>query len=742
MTKRIFLVLLAVMLSAQAWAEPVVYPTNKDGSLITSVLTAGFDPLDSAGNGPVYPFPFNLFFLDLSTLSISDYTLNIPPAGGDPNDFSDPSVALSAIDGFSPIEKWTVPFLDGDARGRPPGDIDPASVVPGQSVRVFQVNTTNLLVVTGIVRELVPGVDYWATAAPGGILAIIPLKPLQEMTSYMAVLTNDIKDTQGNNATPDRTYYLTQFEDPWVDENGKSTYSLIPDSLAQTLAAIQPITHSMEAAAESAGVVREDIILSWTMQTQSVTPVLKNLRSIARPAPTMAGPTGMTTAAVGGFGLADLYIGVITVPYYLGVPSAEDPTAPLTKFWTAEPGAYVPPFDQILPDKTSTNVTVANPFPVLTDEQTVPLLISVPNAESGHVKPAAGWPVVIFGHGFTRSRADMLAIADAAAAAGYAVVAMDQVLHGISPDDPNLAPLYIGNTPFAGIANERTFDVDYRNNETGAPGPDGKPDPSGVWAVNLASLLTQRDNYRQTQADFSVLAISIPTMSIDGDALPDFDGSTIQYVSHSGGSILGPGFVATEPTVSNTFMSAGGGGLSRLLNASPTFGPAIQAGLKAAAGIEPGMPEYEQFLLIWQTVVDSADAINWSAEVSRFNNVVVHEVINDQLIPNFVPGAPLSGTEPMIAAMGLEAYSSTQQNPNGLKVAGRFVPPADHGSLLSPAASPAATAEMQKQMASFLVSRGTAVVVEDAATMLPVEVPAKDSSTQPKTKQKLGLKRD
>ncbi len=101
----------------------------------------------------------------------------------------------------------------------------------------------------------------------------------------------------------------------------------------------------MEAAAASVGIPKEDIILSWTVQTQSITPVTKNLRSIARPAPTEFLYTGMSTAAVGGAGAADVYIGVITLPYYLGVPRAENPIAPLTDFWTAAPGAYVPPFD-------------------------------------------------------------------------------------------------------------------------------------------------------------------------------------------------------------------------------------------------------------------------------------------------------------------------------------------------------------------------------------------------------------
>ena len=735
MTKRIFLILLAALFTAQAWAEPVDYPTNKDGSIITGVLTAGFDPLDTEtdNNGPIYPFPFNLFFLDIATLSISDFTLNIPPADGDPNDFSDPSVALSAIDGFSTTEKWTVRFLDGAASGRPPGDIDPDSVVPGHSVRLFQVTTTNLLVVTGIVRELQPGVDYITRVAPGGILAIIPLKPLQEMTSYMAVLTNDITDTRGNNATPDRTYYLTQRLDPWVDENGNSTYPLVPDSLARTLAAIQPITHSMEAAAASAGVVREDIIMAWTAQTQSITPVLKNLQSIAKPAPTTVGPTGMNTAMVGGKGAADIYMGVISLPYYLGVPSADNPTAPLTDFWTAAPGAYVPPFDASLPDKTSTHVTVANPFPLATGTQTVPLLMTVPNAASGHSKPAAGWPVVLFGHSLQGNRSQMLAIADTAAAAGYAVIALDAPMHGIQPEDPTLGMLHVSNTPFAGFANERTFDVDYIDNATGAPGPDGITDPSGAHFINPTSLLTTRDNMRQAQVDFSILAKSVPLLSYDGDALPDLDGSTIQYVSLSLGSVLGTAFVATEPMVNSALLSTPMGGVARGLEASPTIGPRLRAGL-AAAGVEPGTADYELFFTIFQTVIESADPLNWSGEAARFNNILLHEVVNDTVFPNFVSTAPLSGTEPMIRAMGLESYSSTQMNAGGVDLVGRFVLPASHGSLLDPSTSPAATVEMQKQLASFLATRGTAVVVEDAATMVPATEAATEKVVTPKSK--------
>jgi pimeloyl-ACP methyl ester carboxylesterase len=595
---------------------------------------------------------------------------------------------------------------------------------------MFEVSTVfgTIVAVSGIVRELTPNLEYVAVAS-GSTLAIIPTSPLKEMTTYMAVLTNGIRDTHGNDATPDQTYYLSKRATPWVDAQGHSTYSLIPDATAASLEGLRKITLGQETAAASKGIPKEDIILSWTAQTQAITPVLKNLRSIARPAPTTVGPTGLNTSAVGGFGLADIYAGIITIPYYLGVPSAQNPFAPLTNFWKAAPGAYVAPFDSLGLSPTSTNITVANPFPVLTSKQTVPLLMAVPNANSGRSKPTAGWPVIIYGHGLGRNRSDLLSIADAAAAAGFAVIAIDAPLHGITPNDTALAPLYIKNTPFAAVANERTFDVDYVNNVTGGFGPDGKVDASGTHMINLGSTLTSRDNARQGSADLSILAVTIPTISYNGDSLPDLDGSTINYASLSMGSILGTSFVAAEPTVTNAFLSVPAGGLARALEASPTFGPSIRAGLKAAAGLEPGTSDYEQFFIVFQTVIDAMDPINWSAEAARFNNVVLHEVIGDTVLPNYVLTAPLSGTEPMIRAMGpLKPYSSTQQNPAGLDRAGRFVPPASHGSFASPATSPAATAEMQKQMASFFATGGTTIVVENAATMVPVSQAATESA--------------
>ena len=106
--------------------------------------------------------------------------------------------------------------------------------------------------------------------------------------------------------------------------------------------------------------------------------------------------------------------------------------------------------------------------------------MTVPNAKSGQRKPAGGWPAVIFQHGITRNRTDLFALADALSFVGFAAIAIDMPLHGVT-DKTN---------PFYAKGLERTFDLDLVNNATGASGADGVIDPSGSYFINLQSLLT------------------------------------------------------------------------------------------------------------------------------------------------------------------------------------------------------------------------------------------------------------
>jgi hypothetical protein len=712
MMMRTFLLLLSLLVST-AYAHDESNSNagavlNKDGSIVTGILAPIFDPLAGA-----LPFPHNLLFTNTG-----DLTLNIPL---DPTlDPSNPAVgltnALNALDGFSTTEKWTVSFKD---RFGNTGSVDPSTVVPGVSVRVLQITTSQIVIPTGIVRELIAGVDFWAQVIAPGIIGIIPLKPLPEYSSFLAVLTNGIKDTTGNDATPDTFYHLAKAHDPWIDAGGNSTTPLLDNASAQSLEGLRQLTNGQEQIAGAVGINHEDIILSYTVQTQSITPSLKILRSIAQPSQVLAGPTGLNTTAIGGFGLADISVGVITLPYFLGIPSAQNPIAPLTDFWTAPPGGYISPYDQFGLDPTSTHVTAFNPIPVLTGMQTVPLIMTVPNANSGFTKPAEGWPVMIYQHGITRNRTDMLAVADAMASVGFAVIAMDQPLHGVVPEvEPQLAPFYVKGpfSPFKDFANERTFDADYFNNTTGAQGQDMIPDSSGTSSFNLANLRTARDNLRQATADLSILALSLQNISVDGDATPDLNGFDVGIMIHSLGTTVGIGFMAIEPIVSRAYLNAATGSIIRT-GLAGSFGDQVNAGL-IAAGINPGTALYEQFVTIAQTTLDSGDGINWAKEAGTKMPIIHNMIIGDDTVPNTVFGAPNAGSEAVNTAMGLQAYSSTQANPDGLKGVARFNQGA-HSSIFRPT-NPAVTAEMQGQLASFIASGGTFVQVSNPDVLVPV----------------------
>lgn len=709
---------------------------NTDGSVVSGVQTARFDPATG-----VLPFPTNIL-LSGST----DVTLNPPVVN--PNNFGDPAVALSALDGFSTNAPWSAQFSAA---------VNPASVIAGQTVRMFEVTRQATGPgITGFVRELAPGTEFVTALSSsdtsGRTLAIVPTRVLEELKTYMVVITKGIKDLAGNDATPDSTYFLTKRPTSLITFTQATPTSpivctgssdpLLPAASACALEPLRQLTNSQEAVAASRGINVNDIVLSFSATTQAVTPVSRTIRALMTP---QASTIARTPLNIGQLGLglpaiADVYIGITPTNYYLTAPgvapegsaagtAVSPPSVVLTGFWRARPNGYVAPFNTFGLDPTSTNVTFANPVPVRNSVQQMPLLMTVPNSASGQTRPAAGWPIVVFQHGITRNRTDMLAISATYAAAGWAVVAVDIPLHGVD----STSPFYIEATPFGPLASERTFDVDLVNNTTGAAGPDGRVDASGTHNINLGSLLTSRDNNRQAQIDLVQVFRNVTRMDIDGNGTPDFDPARIAFTGQSLGAITGIPAVAIEPTVSVGVYNVPGGGIARFLNASPTFGPRIRAGLAQLAGLQPNTPSFDQFFLITQTVIDSADPLNYArllvspTRPGGQGRVLLQEVVGtagstapdslpDQVIPNTVAGAPLSGTEPLIATMGLTAITSSVQSPTGIRGVVRFTK-GDHGSLLSPAVSAAATVEMQTEMASMVASGGTAVTVSNTSVI-------------------------
>lgn len=701
-------------------ATPTPPANNGNGTPVTGVITARFDPSNADAAQRVIPLPNNLLLS-----GTTDLTLNIPVAN--PNNFADPQVAVNALDGWSTVGPGQVQFSAAPKA---------STVVPGDTVRVFEVTLTGPGGgVTGVVRELAAGTDFATAVVPSDstsrTVAIVPTKPLKQLTSYMAVVTTGVTDNNGNDATPDQTYFLSKRTSP-LCVNGASTEPLLPAATACALEPLRQLTNSHLAAAAGKGISPDRVVVSWVFTTQSVTPVLQAAVGKVQqsPAPlTRVAPTGKTIGDLG-LGLApiaDIYIGTLDVPYYLKAPANATPPAQaaavLQGFWQAAPGAYVPPFNAAGLSPTSTNVTFANPFPVASKTETIPLILTVPNAASGKTRPAAGWPIVIYQHGITRNRTDAFAISQTLASQGFAVIAIDIPLHGLPPGHP----FNIESTPLAATgAHERTFNVDLVKNDgtacpTGQPiCPDGTPDASGTHMINLGSLLTSRDNLRQGIVDLFSLAKAVPTINYDGAAGADFDGSRISFVGQSLGSIIGVSFTAFEPSINTAVFSVPGGGIARLLDGSATFGPRIRAGL-AAAGVNAGTPDFDRFMGAAQQAVDSADPLNTAFALAG-KRVLLHEVVGggtvlpDQVIPNTVPGAPLAGTEALIRTLGLSSITASAQSATGIRGATRFTQ-GNHGSLLDPTASAPATVEMQTEMASMIVSGGAAVQVSNTSVI-------------------------
>ncbi len=669
------------------------------------------------------PLPNDLLFS-----GSTDLTLNVPVA--DAADFSDPSVAVSALDGWSATAPFAMSFSSLD----PNVSVDPASVVGGSSVRVFKVNVLRSEVspgipaptgpVTSVERELTANLEYVVQASGPTSVAVVPTVPFEQQASYMVVVTNGLMDSNGLPILHDSQYAIA-----------KSVNPIAETSEVAALEPVRQLVNAMEVAAEAfeGGPARSSVIMSFQFTVQSVGTVMQSAKLATIDGPLAAGAVPATsfsslftdTTPFTGLGAADLYKGSITLNYLLGAPSEENPTAPLNTMWKALEELPIGPEGALVPNPFGENLTYANSFPRVNGLETAPLLVSMPKAALGCAKPAGGYPVVIFQHGITANRTNLLGIADSLAAppSCTAAVAMDMPLHGITENDPvhlglqaasdGAIGLFEGYAP--GALRERTFGVDYVNNETGAPGPDGVADSSGTHTINLANLLVARDNNRQAILDLLYLEKAVGTMDIDGDDAADFDATKISFIGHSLGAIVGSSFVAYSDNIQAAVLANPGGAIASLLNGSETFGPRIRGGVAAGAGITTEDPTFPatlaQFLFAAQTVVDSSDPAN-TATIALTNNVptLMLQNLGDSVVPNSVATAPLAGTEPLARVLGLETTATEEA---GLVAGDRLFTKLNvgvHSSVLSP---DEATVEMQTQIVSFLSSGGAAVQVVD-----------------------------
>ena len=661
---------LAVALLAAGFLLVGCSGSSSDGIGPTDPTSGNGDPGGSTGVGDfhpnfvplsgVLPYPTDLYFA-----GSTDGTLNLPTTPFLPN-----AATINALDGFSTNASATVRFS---------APIDPATISPA-SVIVLEVEVDNATKATvGVRRPLVYGTDFTARVAAttdsgGATLEIVPLKPLTPSSGatnvgYLVYLTSGLEDTSGNAATPDRDYLAIKDAQPTCA------------ALTGTLNSICLLTGAHLAIADAIALPRDAIVLSWSFSTQATEDTMGYAAQLTPPATLGVVATGLTLQALNPQlpPIADVYVGQLAITYYL------DPAAPLTGRWEAAPGG---------PGEPSTNLTRFNPVPVAKAENLpIPAFVTVPNVASGQSKPVAGWPVIVFQHGITGNRVQAAAIAGTYASQGFVVASIDLALHGITDTTSQLYQ--------AGA--ERTFDLDI----DGTPGIDS----SGSYFINLTSLLTTRDNLRQSALDIIQLVTALPALDLDGDTVPDIDGTRIHFAGLSLGAIVGTVANATPmPTVS-AYLNAPGGALPYLLQDSESFGPIIDEGL-AQNGLQPGMSLYDQFFRDAQTAVDAGDPLNYIDNAVTARPVLLTQVLNDAVVPN-------AATQRLVNATTFVKTAAPGPNPVAAGT-GTWVhfTSGSHGSLLSPAASLAVTTEMQTHAASLAVTGGAAFVITPAGSAL------------------------
>lgn len=259
--------------------------------------------------------------------------------------------------------------------------------------------------------------------------------------------------------------------------------------------------------------------------------------------------------------------------------------------------------------------------------------------------PAGGYPVVIFEHGIGGSKEQALGMADTAAKAGYATIAIDQAVHGFDAGAPGSLT---ATGTVIGMGNGR---------------------PQAEWASNffmLPSSLTARANIytsafhlwrlervlNEPAADPLSLTSQIAAATANAAAFPftaaplsiNTGPTTHKFVGQSLGSIVGTMFLAgnagsTGGSNMPGFLSVPGARLAFVLHDSPAFKTAVDAGL-AANGVPTGSPAYNQFFVVAQSIADSADPATLLTPLplptgARFvNRIAMQEAVGDQVIPN------------------------------------------------------------------------------------------------------------
>jgi hypothetical protein len=543
-------------------------------------------------------------------------------------------------------------------------------------------------------------------------LQFVPQVPLDERSTYAAYLTTALKDTSGHHVTASPTFALLRLSNPVCDASTmtslvpsvSNTQACAPGGLEQTRQALKPLFDALAAA----GVMRAQLTLAWAYTTQSTVSTMTALHDAVPavglptaadsvfPVPVSAvAPPGLPVNALG----TTLYMGTVELPVALTGPGG---TMAPPAAWSSEKALF---------------------------------LLTVPAASP----PAGGWPIVLYGHGLTATRYQMIAIANALATGGRAALAVDEIWHGDRTtctgsgavlQQALMNPAATDDWACAASTNPLTPDpVDAMCNAAGrcvaragtgadcsaggdglcfslhqghcnagacegatfATAADGTPLINAWNFLNLTNLLATRDNFRhypldlaqmeRVFADTSGAGLSAKLQAVGGPAL---DGTQIGYVGVSLSGFTGTLFAATDKNVPNIALNVPGSDQTQVLLISPAFATQRTQflGALATAGITPGTPEFDNFVVLSKTIFDAGDPQNYGLAAVNggpaTRKVFMQWIQGDQVVPNpttdeLVAAATQGPAMPMLQEVNPPLASVPPANRHGFAL--NFVDP-------------------------------------------------------------------
>lgn len=260
--------------------------------------------------------------------------------------------------------------------------------------------------------------------------------------------------------------------------------------------------------------------------------------------------------------------------------------------------------------------------------------------------PATGYPVVIHGHGLSNNRGSMLSHANEIARAGFAMIGIDDVLHGARQ----------------GVADEA-------NNYKGTyQGPDGIPDSMTLPVAffgGFSDFVATRDNFRQTILDQCSLVRLIQSSKLDLGPLEThgaapgakLDGTRIFWSGGSLGGIVGSMTAAVEPEIRAFALHVPGASFVQLITTqSAKVAPLVTTLASGAFGVVGDEPldEFQPLANLLATVTEAGDPIGYAPHVLRDRldgrqapDVMITYAAHDEVLPNLA-------TIALIRALGVE----------------------------------------------------------------------------------------